>query len=345
MMPTPHVLLLAASLALAGCGTRPGASDSSAADVVAAADLGGRPDSSPRLEETVDGKRYEADLFAIAAPRPHGSPHWKLVQDLCFDRLSQLGFETERASYGTGTNVVGRLPGAKQPARQVIISAHYDSVPACAGADDNASGVAGALEAARVLATVKHDRTLVVACWDEEETGILGSDAYAAAARQRGDEIRFAYVLDMIGYKSDEPSSQTMPWGMELLWPAEVAAIKANQMRADFIVACFDESAASKSAVDELVARAKLVGLPLYPMILRAALKDLPELKDLYRGDHAPFWQRGYPAAMINDTSSYRKTNYHCKDGPDTADRLSIEFSTKIVKSVVGSAQTLLRAD
>lgn len=51
----------------------------------------------------------------------------------------------------------------------VIVAAHYDTVDFCPGADDNGSGVAGALETARVLVAEPHARTLVVACWDEEE--------------------------------------------------------------------------------------------------------------------------------------------------------------------------------
>jgi Zn-dependent M28 family amino/carboxypeptidase len=290
----------------------------------------------------VDEARYQADLLLVAKPRPPGSAHWQEVQDLCFDRLSQLGYATERAAYGSGTNVVGVLKGRREPERQVILSAHYDHIEGCDGADDNASGVAGLLEAARALASLKPDRTLVIAFWDEEERGLIGSKAYVAQAKQRSAVIEHAYVLDMIGYKSDEPNSQVLPDGANLLWREQVSAIEANQMRADFIVACFDESAGSKASADELVAQAKAISLPLYPMVLFAALKDVAELQSIYNGDHASFWRNGYSATMLNDTSVYRKTNYHCHDGPDTADRLSSSFATKIVQSVVGAAQKLL---
>ena len=96
--------------------------------------------------------------------------------------FASLGYTVEREAYGTGVNVIGVLDGTSAPAEQVVISAHYDSVANCPGADDNGSGVAGVLEAARVLSTSQHKRTLVVACWDEEEKGLIGSSAFVARA-------------------------------------------------------------------------------------------------------------------------------------------------------------------
>ncbi len=141
--------------------------------------------SATAIADCVEQSRYEADLKFVAAPRPPGSAHHQAVRDLCAARFAEYGFTVEQHDYGTGSNVIGVLPGASD--ERVIVSAHYDSTDgSCPGADDNATGVAGVLETARVMATASLDRTLVVACWDEEEDGLIGSDAYAARAKQSG---------------------------------------------------------------------------------------------------------------------------------------------------------------
>src|SRR5690606_14569706 len=128
------------------------------------------------------------------------------IRELLGQRLEELGLSVERQDYGSGVNVVGTRPG--QSAEQVIVSAHYDHIPGCRGADDNASGMAAALEIARVLGPGPFERALVIAFWDEEETGLFGSRAYANRARDRGDRIRLAISLDAIGFANRAPGSQ-----------------------------------------------------------------------------------------------------------------------------------------
>jgi Zn-dependent M28 family amino/carboxypeptidase len=164
--------------------------------------------------------RLQSDVVLIAEPRPPGSTHWQAIQDLCADRFQQYGFEVERHQYATGVNVIGKRAGSTTPGEQVIISAHYDHIPDCPGADDNASGVAAVLETARVLAGAAFDRTLVLACWDEEEDGLIGSEAYATRAAQNNETIVSMVSLEMIGYRSDS-NSQTTPAGFNLLFADE----------------------------------------------------------------------------------------------------------------------------
>src|SRR3954468_16042361 len=123
--------------------------------------LVGCGDSEPSPVDQVDLAMYQADLTAIAGTRSPNTPHWHEVQDRCAERFASLGFDVERQAYATGINVIGVLPGTKLPAERVVVSAHYDSVPNCEGADDNGTGVAATLEAARVLSLKPHDRTLV----------------------------------------------------------------------------------------------------------------------------------------------------------------------------------------
>ena len=110
--------------------------------------------------DCVDHSRLLADVEWIAKPRPPGSSHWRAVQLHCERTLRRYGFEVELHRDATGVNVIGVRSGGSQSHEQVVVGAHYDHLPGCPGADDNASGVAGALELARTLGPVDFQRTL-----------------------------------------------------------------------------------------------------------------------------------------------------------------------------------------
>jgi hypothetical protein len=101
-------------------------------------------------------------------------------------------------------NVVATIPGKGDPSKIVLIGGHYDSITSnhdfCPGADDNASGAACVLECARVLSNYDFNYTLVFVAFCGEELGLYGSEAYAADAQARGDDIVGAVAVDMIGY-------------------------------------------------------------------------------------------------------------------------------------------------
>ena len=292
----------------------------------------------------VERQRYEDDLKFIAAPRPPGSDHWRAVQERCATRFTALGYVVERQDYGTGVNVLGRKLGLQTPREQVVISAHYDSVADCAGADDNASGVAGLLEAARILAPLTPARTLVLACWDDEEAGTKGSAAYVQVAQQRGDEIVVAYVNEMIGFRSREPNTQQLPSGFAWLFPTETAQIADNGARGDFIAVVHDEhpSGASQRAAQAMAVAAPRAGLALIALQVPTMLKVNPMLNDLRRSDHAPFWGANYPALMITDTANFRNARYHCAAGSDAVDSLDQSFAAAVIEATVASAQVML---
>ena len=168
----------------------------------------------------IEQSRYVADLTTIAVPRYHGSAGWKAAQDLCSARFKELGYTVTHEPTATGVNVVGRKTGTKVADEWVVLGAHVDAVMNCPGADDNASGVAGLLEAARALAASSHERSLMVACFDEEELGLLGSQGLATDLALAKTKIALAVSLEMIGYKSSEPNTQTLPVGFDALFTA-----------------------------------------------------------------------------------------------------------------------------
>lgn len=141
------------------------------------------------------------------------------VQDWLTSRYEQYGVDTvmlhdfkiNKPDFPeeTADNVLAVQWGTKTPYEFVICGAHYDSWNAdgedpdtirSPGADDNATGVAGILETARLLSNYTFDRTIIYANWCAEEIGLVGSAAYAADCAAQGMDIVGYFNLDMTGY-------------------------------------------------------------------------------------------------------------------------------------------------
>jgi hypothetical protein len=314
--------------------TTAGTTDATTGDAVAC------DDSPQALADCVDPQRWEDDINFVADIRDPGTPHWQAVQDLCADRLAEAGYQVELQNYGTGVNVVGRRPGATLPDEQVLVTAHYDHIPDCLGADDNASGVAAALEVARVLALAEYDRTLIVACWDEEEDGLIGSEAYAAAAVAAGDNIVGIFNYDMIGFYDAKENAQTVPAGFDLAFPDAYAELEANNFKGDFVGVIADSD--SHAAVTAFAAAADRVGLRRALLELPAGTETSDVFGDLRRSDHAAFWDAGYPAIFVTDSGEFRNANYHCMAGPDEVSDLNADFAVNVTRATVEASAVVL---
>ncbi len=104
-------------------------------------------------------------------------------------------------------NVIAIQRGTTDPDRYVIMSGDIDSrvsdvmdfTSDSPGANDNASGVAGTLEAARVLSQYKFNGTIVYAALSGEEQGLFGGKILAAKAHNEGWRIKAVLNNDMIG--------------------------------------------------------------------------------------------------------------------------------------------------
>lgn len=138
----------------------------------------------------------------------HASAANYIVQYLRAHGVEAMDGTMNVASYddvfASGTNIIGRVPGATTPDEYVIVGAHYDHVancddtggtPTCNGATDNAAGVAIVLE---IAAAIFDDgpapaRTVIFALWDREESGLLGSNAWVNANAALLDDT-VAYV-------------------------------------------------------------------------------------------------------------------------------------------------------
>ena len=127
--------------------------------------------------------------------------------DLAFEFIKKkmigFGFDTIEQSYSeTGKNLYSIQLGTKYPDEYFILCAHYDAVTQYC-ADDNASGVAGVLETARIFSKLDFNYSIIYAYWDEEEIGLIGSEYFAEQADSMEMNIRGVLNFEMSGWDSD----------------------------------------------------------------------------------------------------------------------------------------------
>jgi hypothetical protein len=139
--------------------------------------------------------------------RHKNQPSNDKAADYIKQKLNSYGLVTyDQWWSGTGRNVYGVQLGSLYPNKKYIICAHYDDMPSgstAPGADDNGSGTAAVLEAARIFTQYNSNYTIIYALWDEEEQGLVGSAYYAQQAALAGDSIMGVINMDMIAYDGD----------------------------------------------------------------------------------------------------------------------------------------------
>jgi hypothetical protein len=136
-------------------------------------------------------------------------------------------------------------------------------------------------------------------------------------------------VLEMVGFYSDKPGSQSIPAGLEFLGLSEVGnfiALAADQQSADLAEWARDGMEGSGS------------GLPCFALVDTGIIPGLGDLMRL--SDNASFWDAGIPALMVTDTAFLRNPNYHKKT--DTADTLNYEAMARLVKALFFTLSTAL---
>jgi Zn-dependent M28 family amino/carboxypeptidase len=133
---------------------------------------------------SLKAQAYLQKRFAELGLQAFGSGY---AHTFSFDRKSIKGLVTPGKSYSVhvpkATNLLGYLRGSKDPERVIVISAHYDHMgfqngELHPGADDNASGVAALLAAARHFKAHPPQHTIVFAAFDAEEMGLKGAEHF-----------------------------------------------------------------------------------------------------------------------------------------------------------------------
>ena len=124
--------------------------------------------------------------------------------DYIKERFNGLDLNVFDQKYSaTGRNIYAIQEGSAVPDSFYIICAHYDSVTDFC-ADDNASGTAAVLEAARLLEDSCFRYSIIYALWDEEELGLVGSFYFASQLEVLNYKIKGVINLDMIGFDSND---------------------------------------------------------------------------------------------------------------------------------------------
>jgi len=106
-------------------------------------------------------------------------------------------------AYKDAANVLGSIPGTNAGARYIVVSAHYDHLGVQGdriyhGADDNASGVAALVAAARWFAAHPPRHAMLFAAFDAEELGLQGAKTFVASGLVPPQKVAIDVNLDMV---------------------------------------------------------------------------------------------------------------------------------------------------
>jgi len=272
------------------------------------------PGAHPLLRE-----RLLHDLQLLARPRhARWDPLGLLaVRSLLRERLGALG-AVEEQHFGSGadagTNLILRLPGRRNDLPPLLVAAHYDGPLHSIGADDNASGLAALLELARRWAANPPQRPVWIVAFDQEEWGCLGSKALAADLKRRGQPLELMVSLEMLAFT-----------GAEQRYP--IPALRwLYGRRADFIAVI-----GNLRSLPRLPGLTHRLGRHVRTKVLAVPLRGRI-LPDVRRSDHSPFWDAGYRAVMITDTSFLRNPHYHQMS--DTVATLNLDFFSRVTEGL-----------
>lgn len=142
--------------------------------------------------------------------------------------FGDLGLAPQAHDYGTGVNVFAILPATTGHAPHVVLGAHFDTVPGTAGANDNASGTAAVLAAARLTKQMPcRSRALMFVLFDEEEVGIIGSKRFARKLSDDGTAVHSVHTVDQIAWDEDKDRLVELERGDPDLRQLYVNAVKA----------------------------------------------------------------------------------------------------------------------
>ena len=242
------------------------------------------------------------------------------------------GFKVERDEFlfheKLHWNIIATSSGPDRTGEQVLIGAHYDAVTDSPGADDNASGVAVMLEAARALGP-RTGLQCVAFTLEEPQTDsfdfLIGSKHFVKRMRTEGQRYKAVFILESVGYVSHAPESQLLPPFVVAPTVGNFIGVVGNK-KAGTILEKFKEVAAHHTPLLKVVT---------HRVTMRGFL-----LLETRSSDHAPFWDAGYPALMITDTAMFRNPHYHTPY--DTSDTLSPDFMSQVAEALIHTVSELL---
>jgi len=251
------------------------------------------------------------------------------VAQYIFNEFSKYSDQAEYQPYLAGQTTFKNIicSFGKPTAKRIIIGAHYDVCDRLPGADDNASGVAGLIELARMFSQFDFSNypyriDLVAYCLEEPPyfgTDQMGSYQHAKLLHDNNVDVYGMVALEMIGYFSDEPNSQTYPlksmekkYGTVGDYIATATKLKAGKFVNRF-AELMDKNTHIKHHYYKAPKQVDIVGM----------------------SDHFNYWRFRYSACMLTDTSYLRNPNYHKKT--DTIETLNLTKMKAVIDAVFES--------
>jgi hypothetical protein len=222
-------------------------------------------------------------------------------------------------------NVIATLRGKTKPDEVVVFGAHYDSLNLgekgnpdviAPGANDNATGTAGVLEAARILSQTEHDRTIIFACFAAEEQGLIGAWHFAKSLKDAGVKVIAMLNNDIIGGAKDDDGK-----------PLNHAALR-----------CFSEPP-QESDSRRFARLAKIVverRIPEFTVHVQDAV-DRPRRA----GDHKSFNAHGFTAIRFIEAVETDKLHH---TAGDVIDRIHFPYCARVVRADIALLENLASA-
>jgi hypothetical protein len=277
-----------------------------------------------RLESHV--RTLTTDLLPRDADHPESLERTAAYVDRHFRatgaRVDSRWYDVRRARY---RNVMASFGPETGP--RLVVGAHYDAFSlfeVLPGADDNASGTAGLLELARLLAGAEVRQRVDLVAYTLEEPPYfasphMGSRVHADDLATEGVEVTGMICLEMIGFFSERQE-----------WPSALLGLYYPR-RGDFIGVV--GRPADRSFTRSVKRAMRGAGdLPVYSF-------NGPAMMGTDASDHRNYWRQGWTAVMVTDTAFVRNGNYHTAG--DTADTLDYRRMAAVVDGVQNAVLTL----
>ncbi|MFH1367847.1 MAG: M28 family peptidase [Elusimicrobiota bacterium] len=268
------------------------------------------------------GERNVYDNPKLEAARKYIAGEFRRCGYTPAEQTYRLNTEFTHINMIDCANIAAELKGSRKPEEIIIIGAHYDTLYGTPGADDNASGVAGLLELARLASKAgPYSKTVRFVAFANEEppffkTPNMGSTVYAKQLKKDKANVKAMICLEMIGYYSGAEKSQRYPLPvLKLFYPSKADFVSIVGNFSSFGLVSKTRSAFrkhSKFRVESITMFTYVPGIDF--------------------SDQYSFWKEGYKAVMVSDTAFYRNPNYH--GASDTYDTLDYQKMAETVKGL-----------
>jgi hypothetical protein len=260
---------------------------------------------------TVDGVSYTIESRNILE-----GDAAEIATSYVYEWFSETGLDVSYHAYTwgdyEGRNVVAEKRGLVDPEGVYLITAHLDDMPPgprAPGADDNASGSAAVMLAARLLAPRALAYTVRFVLFTGEEYGLLGSDAYAAKCAARGEDIRGVINLDMIGYNTGSPVHEVFARSGDGTGAAESRRLAT--LFAD-VASVYDLDLVSQEIV-----------IDDYPLVGGS--------------DQWSFLVQGYPAILVSEGFESGDFNPHYHTVSDTLSLIDLDYCVDLIRASIAA--------